>query len=314
MSTGAPLNLTLEPTGTVGWGTAVNANFTSLNSAIAALQAGGTTGAQGNPGSAGPVGIIWAGPWGAGTPYVAQDAVSFNGSSYLAQASNTGVQPDTHPSTWALLALAGSQGIQGIQGIQGPPGSGGGSSITFPITIVEGGTGAGDAVDARVNLGAAASGHNSDITSLSAITTGTSTSGQQGITVTSPGGQGNALTVTNGDHAGGITTDGGFFAVYIECAGQITCAEVVVSSVILVGGIGEAVANAGTTFANKIQMNNGIILQGAIPTAGAGQIAFGAGTSGTATAGSSGSLPATPAGYLIFNNQGTQCKIPYYNN
>jgi len=49
------------------------------------------------------------------------------------------------------------------------PGTSGSGSIVFPITVGQGGTGATTAAGARTNLGAAASGSNSDITSLTAI-------------------------------------------------------------------------------------------------------------------------------------------------
>lgn len=46
-----------------------------------------------------------------------------------------------------------------------------------------------------------------------------------------------------------------------------------------------------------------------------GGLRFGlTGTSGSATSGSSGALPGTPAGYLNVNIGGTTYKIPYYNN
>lgn len=315
-TTGAPLNLTLPPSGEVGWTAEINANWTGINTAIAALQAGGSSGAQGNPGSAGAVGIIWAGPWGSGTPYVTTDAVSFNGSSYLALANNTGVQPDTHPGTWALLAMGGAQGPVGPAGPQGPAGSGGGSSVTFPISVVEGGTGASDADDARVNLRAASSGINDDILALNVIQCGTSQNPTTtGITIRSAGGEGTALSVGNGSVFGGITSAGGFFAAYVACLGQINCANIICSGNGVQSRVfAEASVGQGMGFQGQARFQQGLILQGSIPIAGPNEVAFGAGTSATATPGSSGSLPATVAGYLIFNNQGINCKIPYYGN
>jgi hypothetical protein len=303
MSTGAPLNLTLEPSGYVGWTDAVNANFTGINAAIAALQAGGTTGAPGNPGAPGAVGIIWAGPWGSGTPYVATDAVSFNNSSYIALASNTGVAPDTHPSTWALIALAGVQGIQGIQGIQGPPGSGGGSSVTFPITVVEGGTGAGDAIDARTNLGAASSGANNDITALSAL---------PGVSI-----QSSFISVTNvPPDANGCT----ILPNVIECPnGELLIANISCASEILLGGSAYITSasrvNLGNSFGPynpNVAVNNGLIVGGATPTVSSGQVGLAGQTAGTASAGGGQAPPATVLGYWIVDMGGTLVKFAYF--
>jgi hypothetical protein len=312
MSTGAPLNLTLEPTGTVGWGSAVNANFTSLNTAIAALQAGGSSGPAGAAGAPGAVGIIWAGPWGSGTPYVATDAVSFNGSSYLALAPSTGVQPDTHPSTWALLALAGATGPIGPEG---PAGSGtGGSTVTFPITVAEGGTGAADPFNARVNLGAAASNINGDITELTAIACGTSQDPTTtGITIRSAGGDGTAISVGNGSVFGGITSGGGVFASYIACLGQINCANIICSGNGVQSHVfAESTAGQGMGFIGQAVFQEGIVIEGPTPVVASGLLGIGTSTSSTASPGGGQTVPATVLGFLVFNDGGTKIGIPFF--
>ena len=53
----------------------------------------------------------------------------------------------------------------------GSAGGGGGGGVTFPITVSQGGTNATTASGARTNLGAAASGSNSDITALTGLVT-----------------------------------------------------------------------------------------------------------------------------------------------
>jgi Collagen triple helix repeat (20 copies) len=71
----------------------------------------GPAGAQGAPGPAGANGLgpNWTGPWNAATNYNLNDAVSFNGTSYVALATSTGQEPD---STASLMNFATSGGNQ----------------------------------------------------------------------------------------------------------------------------------------------------------------------------------------------------------
>jgi hypothetical protein len=89
----------------------------------------GATGPQGIQGPIGPAGpqgdkgLIWQGVWSGATTYVIDDAISFNGSSYISISDgNLNFSPDSEPTKWELLASKGDQGIQGIQGIQGDKG------------------------------------------------------------------------------------------------------------------------------------------------------------------------------------------------
>jgi len=84
----------------------------------------GPQGAPGPAGSQGPAGqgYTWRGAWNNTTAYVAYDTVSFNGSSYVAIATSTGIQPDTNATKWNLVAQKGATGATGPQGIQGPQG------------------------------------------------------------------------------------------------------------------------------------------------------------------------------------------------
>ena len=56
----------------------------------------------------------WSGAWDIGTTYTVNDAVSWNGASYISLgAGNVGHQPDTNPSDWGLVAQSGSTGLTG---------------------------------------------------------------------------------------------------------------------------------------------------------------------------------------------------------
>ena len=72
--------------------------------------------------------MTWRGAWDADTPYVVNDLVSHDGSSWIVVLGSTGVPPGTENTHWALFALQGiqgdigPQGPQGIQGGQGPQG------------------------------------------------------------------------------------------------------------------------------------------------------------------------------------------------
>lgn len=73
------------------------------------------------------LGLSWRGVWSSGTTYAAQDTVLYNGSSYLAIAGSTGIQPDVNPGSWVLLASTGAQGPAGPSGIGPPFGNPGGA-------------------------------------------------------------------------------------------------------------------------------------------------------------------------------------------
>jgi hypothetical protein len=64
----------------------------------------------------GPAGISYKGVWSASIGYLANDAVFYSGNTYLALATNLGVQPDVTPAAWAMLAQSGSAGATGPAG------------------------------------------------------------------------------------------------------------------------------------------------------------------------------------------------------
>lgn len=120
--------------------------------------------------------LVWRGAWNSGTVYAISDAVSYNGSSYISVTSNLNSTPPS--ANWNLLAQQGSTGD-----VSGPASSTAGNLPTFSD-----GTGklVGDSgvllsalalkgpIGSSGITGAAASGANSDITSLTGLTTGIS--------------------------------------------------------------------------------------------------------------------------------------------
>ena len=81
----------------------------------------GPVGPQGNPG---PAGLTWQGTYVSTTNYAANDAVAWQGQSWLSlHGTNHGNEPESSPSDWALLAAMGATGPQGVQGVQGPQGA-----------------------------------------------------------------------------------------------------------------------------------------------------------------------------------------------
>lgn len=81
----------------------------------------GPAGPAGATGATGPAGMTWRGAWQtAPTTYAAHDAVSYNGSSYIANTGNVASPPPS--SSWDLLAAQGATGAVGATGATGPTG------------------------------------------------------------------------------------------------------------------------------------------------------------------------------------------------
>jgi hypothetical protein len=104
----------------------------------------GVAGAIGVPGAAGAAGAVGAagatGPpvnfrnaWSSSAAYAIGDAVSENGSSYIALLANTDVDPAADVSGsgghWAVLAAEGATGAAGSQGLQGATGAVGATGL-----------------------------------------------------------------------------------------------------------------------------------------------------------------------------------------
>ena len=73
----------------------------------------GPTGPQGLPGT----GANWRGNWSPGATYNPYDAVTYNGSSWVALGNNTNAPPDVNPALWQMIAAAGTFWFTGT----GPP-------------------------------------------------------------------------------------------------------------------------------------------------------------------------------------------------
>jgi hypothetical protein len=201
----------------------------------------------------------------------------------------------------------------------------GSGNVSFPITIAEGGTNATTASQALINLGAAASGANADITSLAAVgSTGGSTTTSTFSTAGwqyGPGTFGDAInnnvTVTNGTFHGdgytgigiGVSSPSSFTIVG---AGFIGTSGINTQGLACVGNL-----SAGTIQCNTIESFNpgtplSLIGQG---VTGAGSVSVAIGGNGNfgqsllefsnyptqttvGAAGGASALPATPLVYI----------------
>jgi collagen type VII alpha len=73
-------------------------------------------GVTGATGAAGAAGLNFIGAWNAATNYGVNAGVTFNGSTYIALATNHNAEPDTNTESWAVLAQAGGAGPTGAAG------------------------------------------------------------------------------------------------------------------------------------------------------------------------------------------------------
>ena len=110
------------------------AGATGATGATGPSGADGVNGAAGATGATGATGLNWqSAPWSAGTTYNLNDAVFYNGSSYVSlQGSNTGNEPDTSATFWSLLAQQGATGATGAAGSNGAAGATGATGATGP--------------------------------------------------------------------------------------------------------------------------------------------------------------------------------------
>jgi len=81
-----------------------------------------------------PKGVNWTGAWNAATNYATGDAVSYNGSSWIAKQANTNVTP-VEGADWTIIAQkgdTGASGTTGATGSQGPVGATGATGLQGP--------------------------------------------------------------------------------------------------------------------------------------------------------------------------------------
>jgi hypothetical protein len=98
---------------------------------IGATGPAGATGADGPTGPQGPAGLTWKGSWDSVTTYQANDAVSYNGSSWIAKQTTTNVQP-IEGADWTIVAQQGATGATGATGADGAVGPAGPTGETGP--------------------------------------------------------------------------------------------------------------------------------------------------------------------------------------
>lgn len=212
-------------------------------------------------------------------------------------------------------------------------------SISFPVSIAEGGTSATTALGALVNLGAAASGANADITSLSDIpnTTFDSTGWKFGAGTF---GSNTVAQVANQSWAGTGYTGAGIGMSSATQFSLMTPSAVVTSGTlqgnaltILGNGVianlavGTASTSTVTSAAGNVPITvraqgvttalNSVIIDSAAgpsPIPGVGLLGFTTYPTQTTVgaAGGATALPATPTGYLQVTINGTEYVIPYY--
>ncbi len=102
----------------------------------------GATGGTGATGAAGAVGMNFRGAWSAAAEYAVNDAVTFAGSTYLAQVAGSNAEPDLYPSNWAVLAQAGGIGATGAKGAAATVSVGTVTTLAAgaPATVINSGT------------------------------------------------------------------------------------------------------------------------------------------------------------------------------
>ncbi len=205
----------------------------------------------------------------------------------------------TAAQTPAINVVRGSRGIFYCDGSNVVDADTGG--ISTPVSVADGGTGSTTPGGARVNLAAAASGANSDITSLSGLTTALApVYGGTGATSTPSNGQ---LLIGNGTNYTAATLTAGSGISITNASGAITITNTgggggggggTVTSVALSGGTtgltvsGSPITASGTfTLAGTLAAANGGTGLSSTPTNGQLLIGNGAGFSlATLTAGS----------------------------
>ena len=136
----ASINLATNFTATATTLSAGSSATASYNSGTYVLTLGiptgatGATGSTGATGATGPEGLRWLGAYAGGTSYIVDDAVSYNGSSYICKLASTGNVP-TNTTYWDVLAEKGASG-SGAGDVVGPA-----SAVNDRLVAFDGTTG-----------------------------------------------------------------------------------------------------------------------------------------------------------------------------
>jgi hypothetical protein len=103
------------------------------------------------------------GVWSAAAEYAVNDAVTFAGSTYLAQVAGSNAEPDLYPSDWAVLAQAGGTGATGVQGAAATVLVGTVTTLAAgsPATVTNSGTAQAEVLNFGIPQGAAGTGSGS---------------------------------------------------------------------------------------------------------------------------------------------------------
>ncbi len=97
-------------------GAAGDVGLTGATGPTGPAGANGAAGAAGATGGTGPPGVVYRGAWNAGTEYRIGDAVVLDGTTYIAAATTSGLEPDMFPAAWGVLAKRGDEGATGPAG------------------------------------------------------------------------------------------------------------------------------------------------------------------------------------------------------
>ncbi len=110
----------------------------------------GLTGPPGATGATGAPGMTFRGQWSPATFYSTNDAVSYDGSTYLALAAGSNQEPDLYTQAWTIIAQAGSTGPTGPAGTSATVSIGTVTTLAAgqPATVTNSGT----AQDAVLNF------------------------------------------------------------------------------------------------------------------------------------------------------------------
>jgi len=264
----------------------------------------GDQGPQGAAGPQGPKGLNWQGAWNAATSYATDDAVSYNGSSWIARQANTNVTP-VEGADWTVVAQKGDTGETGPEG---PPGPGtvtsvsasGPLSVTNPTTTPNISLGIVPAANGGTGLGSAGASGNF-LRSNGSNWTSAALAGPD-----VPGGSGNYIQNMTTQQAGsnfnisGSGTAGGTLSA-VGAVNTNTQYNIVGTRVLIAGG-GHTFVGVGAGQNNTVAGNNALSFfgfnAGLRNTTSSHNSFFGATAGQSNTTGSSNSFFGSGAGLL----------------